>query len=565
MFPLPPSLTARASLASALLTLATALSPLALTPLGAPVAWAQVPAICEQPNVLFVLDYSGSMNENDKWGQAISSLNQVTAAFDERLRFGLMRFPTNQGCDVTNALWSPVQPRGGAAIRDSLRGAGYPSPYNMTPLGRAVGEAVSYYQRLNDQARKNIIVVISDGADSCSGGEVQQARNAFNMGYLVYVIGFGQGVNPGSLNGMAQAGGTNQYYQANDSGQLFAALQTIAQNATNEVCDGADNDCDGRIDEQIAPVTCETMCGLGEKRCVDGQLSSCTGGLIPAESCDGVDNDCDGVTDEVETAPCTTADGQPGTAACLPEGRPADECLPDNPDRTEVCDGRDNDTDGLVDEQTERECNIECHYGRILCQEGQLLSCTAPQLADETCNGFDDDCDGLVDEMATCVGGEVCGPDGLCLQPCASGECPMGLRCGADDYCHPPPCPSACPQGFRCLEQECVLPCAVDSQCAPYNMRCDYERRRCADDPNGPARGGAVDGPGVLGDDPVTPPAPPPAPAAGAEAAEEGSGSVEQGASCASGGARGVGARGLPFVAIFGVLYALSRRRRLSA
>jgi len=531
----------------------------ALGPSGARAQMGAAGAVCEQPNVLFVLDYSGSMNQNNKWGQAVDSLTQVTIAFDARLRFGIMHFPTDGRCGVDNALWSPVQPNGGAAVRQNLMGR---SPDGATPLGRAVREARSYYNALNDRARKNIIVVISDGGDTCSGGEVNEAREAFNQGYPVYVIGFGQGVNPQSLQGMAREGGTQQYYQADNSNQLFAALQTIAQNATSEVCDGADNDCDMLIDEQLAPVPCETMCGLGEKLCVNGQLSSCAGGLIPQESCDGSDNDCDGVADEVETAPCTTADGQPGSAACLPEGRPADECLPDNPDRTEVCDGRDNDVDGLIDEQTERECNIECHYGRVLCVEGQLLSCTAAPVTEETCNGFDDDCDGLLDEMATCVGGEVCGPEGLCLQPCASGECPVGFRCGADDYCHPPACPTACPQGFRCLNQECVVPCSVTSQCEAYGMLCDFERRVCARDPNGPASGGAVDGPGVL-DAPGTPAAPGAPPAQGGAGAAPG-GAVSTGASCASAAGAG-GARGLPFALALGVLWLLSRRRRLGA
>lgn len=551
------SMRARVSLSARRLTASLTLA-LALATLSAPerVAHAQ-PSICEQPNVLFVLDYSGSMNENNKWSQAVDSLNQVTVAFDARLRFGIMHFPTDGNCGVNGAIWSPVQPNGGGGVRQSLNGR---SPNGRTPLALAVAEARRYYNNLNDQSRKNIIVVISDGADTCTGGEVGEARNAFNQGYPVYVIGFGQGVDPGSLQGMAQAGGTQNYYQANNAAQLFDALQTIAQSATDEVCDGADNDCDGLVDERIAPITCETMCGLGEKLCVNGQLSSCAGGLIPPESCDGSDNDCDGVADEVETAPCTTADGQPGTAACLPEGRPADECLPDNPDRTEVCDGRDNDTDGLTDEGTERECNIECHLGRVLCVEGQLLSCTAAPVTEESCNAFDDDCDGLVDEMATCVGGEICGPEGLCLQPCASGECPAGFRCGADDYCHPPACPTPCAEGFRCLNQECVVPCSVNSQCEPYSMICDYDRRVCVNDPNGPSRGGAVDGPSVIGAETPTETFTPPA-QTGSEGEKPTAGAVEQGAGCVS--ARH--ARGLPFVAMLGVLYALSRRRRLGA
>jgi MYXO-CTERM domain-containing protein len=72
---------------------------------------------------------------------------------------------------------------------------------------------------------------------------------------------------------------------------------------SEEVCDGADNDCDGLTDE-------------------DGVCEDCT----PTEEvCDGVDNDCDGLVDE---------DG-----VC-------EDCTPTE----EVCDGVDNDCDGLVDE-----------------------------------------------------------------------------------------------------------------------------------------------------------------------------------------------------------------------
>ena len=212
----------------------------------------------------------------------------MTVAFDARLRFGIMHFPTNRDCGVNGALWSPVQPSGGMAVRQSLNGR---NPNGNTPLGSAVAEATRYYNNLNDQSRKNIIVVISDGDETCRGNPVDAARDAFNQGYPVYVIGFG--FTSESLQRMAQAGGTQNYYQANDSSQLFDALQAVAQSATDEVCDGADNDCDGLVDERIAPITCETMCGLGEKLCVNGQLSSCAGGLIPPESCDGSDNDCD--------------------------------------------------------------------------------------------------------------------------------------------------------------------------------------------------------------------------------------------------------------------------------
>jgi hypothetical protein len=77
-----------------------------------------------------------------------------------------------------------------------------------------------------------------------------------------------------------------------------------------EICDDLDNDCDGESDEDL--VGCCTVgehascgtdvgeCEFGEKECLPGEIwSECRGGRGPvAESCDSRDNDCDGLTDE---------------------------------------------------------------------------------------------------------------------------------------------------------------------------------------------------------------------------------------------------------------------------
>ncbi len=128
------------------------------------------------------------------------------------------------------------------------------------------------------------------------------------------------------------------------------------------VCDGIDNDCDEKIDEDYVPY----RCGIGEclvwSLCLGGQ-ESCTplDPVAPADTtCDGRDDDCDGQIDEegscpvcepTEKPPCLQPGVCQGTEPyCTPPGLWT--CpYPDSYHPSEdPFDGLDNDCDGQVDE-----------------------------------------------------------------------------------------------------------------------------------------------------------------------------------------------------------------------
>ncbi|PCC75085.1 Putative metal-binding motif-containing protein [Nannocystis exedens] len=77
-----------------------------------------------------------------------------------------------------------------------------------------------------------------------------------------------------------------------------------------EVCDGIDNDCDDKIDEDVpgTGVACQTgkvgVCAPGVMQCLGGRVQ-CVANVQPSqEICNNLDDDCNNVVDDR----CLTAD-----------------------------------------------------------------------------------------------------------------------------------------------------------------------------------------------------------------------------------------------------------------
>lgn len=207
-----------------------------------------------------------------------------------------------------------------------------------------------------------------------------------------------------------------------------------------EVCNGIDDNCNGVIDEGIAPLPCPLQLGVcagARRQCVDGAFQDCINdGLygptfeVDEVSCDGLDNDCNGSVDP--NPPC----------ACDPTLNEATECGTD----TGAC------TRGI------RLCNndfsltacVEARIGRVCAGDG------SPCTSNASCT------DGTQCIRETCEANDDCGSGGYCvLESVRPVEDPF-------DDCQPStagtgPNASCARRVCRYLEDD--LPCTSDDEC----------------------------------------------------------------------------------------------------
>ena len=155
-----------------------------------------------------------------------------------------------------------------------------------------------------------------------------------------------------------------------------------------ELCDGKDNNCNGQIDEDVTT-----------------QLY-----------CEDKDGDGHGVVGGATKTGCAPS---PGFGDCGGDCNDSNPAI--YPGAPELCDGRDNNCNGQIDEGARATCGLGwCSRYAIGC----TTQCTPGPPRVETCNAFDDDCDGVVDNGTDL---ELCGVAGM---KCVGGVCIRGSTAG---------------------------------------------------------------------------------------------------------------------------------------
>jgi hypothetical protein len=381
--------------------------------------------------------------------------------------------------------------------------------------GYGIGEACLGFDCNEDSALAFVGAdEICDGIDNdCDGAIDTNAVDA--VAYYVDADDDGFGDPDAFLVGC----GPSDAFVVTEGGDCDDADDTISPGVA-DICDGIDNDCsedtpDG-LNDPLAGFPCdgldEDLCPSGRTTCVNEAIACVEDADDLIEVCDGFDNDCDpstldGSQDPLVGAPCDGDDSdlcQEGTATCTDGALFCDDFSDDS---IEICNGADDDCDGVADNDAlDAPTWFEDGDGDFFgTDEGARVQCLAPAgdwvadggdcnddddavfpTAAEICNGVDDNCDGGIDVDAedaelgfNDADGDGFGPDETGMLYCDlppdvvldGGDCDESDETGFDVN---PAAAEVCDDGIDndcdgradCLDTECAsLPVCVDLSC----------------------------------------------------------------------------------------------------
>jgi von Willebrand factor type A domain len=212
------------------------------------------------PDMMIVLDRSGSMEDGGRWSPSVSAVRKVTMELGAKINFGLALFPDPDAGGGRNSIFEeddsvcapgkiivPIGANQASAIGkvlDNTRARGG-TPTSDTLQGLVQSYATGIPGPDEEQHPK-FVLLVTDGAPTCPAGQgmetTQADLDASNaavdaltaQGVRTYVIGYdttgaGNEMLASVLDGFAQRGGTGdtKHRSVEDEASLLVELQRI--------------------------------------------------------------------------------------------------------------------------------------------------------------------------------------------------------------------------------------------------------------------------------------------------------------------------------------------------
>ncbi|MFM2416121.1 MAG: hypothetical protein RL385_844 [Pseudomonadota bacterium] len=277
-------------------TLPVITSPVALTDGGGDNCLVQpIDTHGEAPDMLIVMDKSGSMAIAGRWEPSKAAVKKLTEQYQTTVRFGLTTYP---GGDLGGAIGGALGGAGGLIGGIMIGGGGGPggitgvgcdggkldvpvaenaapqigqfldstAPNGGTPTAAALEAALGYLGPRMEAgpdfkgSRPGSVLLVTDGEPTCGtdpGGETAAAAAKLRAaGIKVYVVGY-QVQAADLMNRIAMSGGTDHYYPVENGQQLEAAFNDITKDVVR--CDFELLTSDTKPDPNFIYVTIDGM------------------------------------------------------------------------------------------------------------------------------------------------------------------------------------------------------------------------------------------------------------------------------------------------------------------
>jgi hypothetical protein len=180
------------------------------------------PLFSDPPNMYFVLDRSGSMQEDNKWGAVRLVVSQILRGLGPRANFGATLFPgfDNDACAPPKEVLtiSPGDPPGAqdGPTTKRLLAVTLPGPSGGTPTAQALR---AVFQSLQGVKGKTFVILATDGGPNCN------PNIACSVDLCQPNIESAQGCTPGGMNCCTPS--TGSYESCLDSAATTSAVSAL--------------------------------------------------------------------------------------------------------------------------------------------------------------------------------------------------------------------------------------------------------------------------------------------------------------------------------------------------